>query len=80
MKEKASERQKKELDISEVPLKIEVKANKEVEAALLMYLQKVGELRATMADQVAQADAEARTVLPDRLLPDSVGAHGGREV
>lgn len=80
MKEKASEGQKKELDISEVPLKIEVKANKEVEAALLMYLQKVGELRAAMADQVAQADAEARKVLLDRLLPDIVGSHGLREV
>lgn len=63
-----------------MPLKLEVKANKQVEAALLMYLQKVGELRAAMADQVAQADAEARKVLLDRLLPDIVGSHGLCEV
>ena len=73
------ERQKKELDIQEVPLKLEVRTNQDVQTALLMYLQKVGELRAAMAEQVAQADAEARKALLDRLLPDIVGAPRGTD-
>lgn len=73
------ERQKKELDIQEVPLKLEVRTNQDVQTALLMYLQKVGELRAAMAEQVAQADAEARKALLDRLLPDIVGSPRGTD-